>query len=48
VNLKELYPAFEAASQAMALIYDPVFEEYSARFDLTIQEMGNIDRHPHL
>lgn len=40
MNLKELYPAFEAASQAMALLYDPVFEEYSSRFDLTVQEMG--------
>lgn len=40
MNLKDLFPAFEAAYQAMTAIYEPVFLEYSNRFKLTSQDLS--------
>ena len=40
MNLKDLFPAFEAAYQAMTAIYEPVFIEYSSRFNLTPQDLS--------
>jgi len=39
MDLKELYPAFKTASEAMADIYDPVFAEYAEKFHISRQEI---------
>jgi len=39
MDLKELYPAFKTASEAMADICDPVFAEYAEKFHISRQEI---------
>ena len=39
MDLKELYPAFRAASDAMASIYDPVFLECAEKYNITRQQI---------
>jgi len=40
MDLKELYPAFKAASEAMKSIYDPVCARYAEKFHITPLEMN--------
>lgn len=39
MDLKELYPAFKASSNAMSSIYDPVFAEYAEKFHITVPQI---------
>lgn len=39
MDLKELYPAFKAASNAMASIYDPVFAAHAEKFHVSTQQI---------
>ena len=39
MDLKELYPAFKAASEAMGSIYDPVFAAHAEKFHISRQEI---------
>jgi predicted transcriptional regulator len=39
MDMKELYPAFRAASEAIANFYQPVFAEYAEKFQITPHEI---------
>ena len=39
MDLKEIYPAFKAASNAMASIYDPVFVQHAEKFHVSTQQI---------
>jgi hypothetical protein len=39
MDMKELYPAFRAASEAMGSLYQPVFAEYAEKFEITVREI---------
>jgi hypothetical protein len=39
VDLKELYPAYKAASNAMGAIYDPVFAAHAEKYHISTQQI---------